>query len=221
MESGAMRWIGRHWKKLLVLAAIPIALICAANLWVLARGSAHVYFSTKTLPQNRVGLVLGTSPHLRGGGENPFFAGRVSAAAELFKAGKVRHLLLSGDNRTRQYDEPTEMKLALLAKGVPARAMTLDYAGLRTLDSLVRAKEVFGLRELTVITDDFHAPRAVFLARHYGIDAAGFCSRRVPWAWSKKTRIRELASRVVACLDVYLLDRQPRFLGKKEKVAVE
>jgi SanA protein len=216
-----MRWIARHWKMLLGLAFIPIALGGAANLWVIVRGSAHVYFSTKALPEHRVGLVLGTSPHVRGGGENPFFAGRVAAAAELFKAGKVRHFLLSGDNRTRQYDEPTEMKLALLAKGVPARAMTLDYAGLRTLDSIVRAKEVFGVRKLTVITDDFHAPRAVFLARHHGIDAAGFCSRRVPWVWSKKTRVRELGSRVVACVDVYLLDRQPRFLGKKEKIALE
>lgn len=216
-----MRWIARNWKLLFAFALVPLTVVLGANLWVLSRGSAHVYFSIKKLPKNDVGLVLGTSPLLRGGEENPFFAGRMAAAAELYKAGKVRRLLLSGDNRTRHYDEPTEMRNALALKGVPLRAMTLDYAGLRTLDSIVRAKEVFGLKSLTVITDDFHVPRAVFLGRHYGMKAVGFCSRRVPWPLSKKTRVREMASRVAACLDVYLLGTEPRHLGRKEKIAAE
>ena len=216
-----MKWIARRWRLLFVLAFTPLVLIGFANLWVLARGSAFVFHSLASLPRNDVGLVLGTSPTIRGGFENPFFAGRIAAAAELYKAGKIRRLLLSGDNSSRHYDEPTSMREALLAKGVPARAMTLDHAGLRTLDSLVRAKEIFGLKSVTVITDDFHAPRAVFLSRHHHLYAVAFCSRRVPWAQSKKTRIREIASRVVACLDVYVLGTEPRFLGKKEKLASE
>ena len=206
--------------KLLLLAiGLGVALIGGANLWILWRGGQHVFYSSRTLPANRVGLVLGTSPYTRGGRANPFFAGRIAAAADLYKAGKVRHLLLSGDNSSRYYDEPSEMRAALLRRGVPWRAMTLDYAGFRTLDSLVRAKEIFGVESVTVITDDFHAPRAVFLGRHYGLNAVGFCSKRVPFMWSRKTRVREIASRVAACLDVYVLRTQPKFLGKRETIA--
>ncbi len=216
-----MKWIARHWRMFLLLVLVPLLAIALANVWVLARGSTYVFHNLAALPRNDVGLVLGTSPKTSGGFENPFFAGRIAAAAELYKAGKVRRLLLSGDNRTRQYDEPSRMRDALVAKGVPSRVMTLDYAGLRTLDSLVRAKEVFGLKSVTIITDDFHAARAVFLSRQHHLQGIAFCSRRVPWASSKKTRMREIASRVVACLDVYVLGTEPRFLGKKEKLAGE
>ena len=176
-----------------------------------ARGRA--FASVIDAPENSVGLVLGTSPSMPDGSASPFFAGRIEMAARLYDGGKVRHFLLSGDNGTRGYDEPAAMRTALMEAGVPENAMTVDDAGFRTLDSVARARAVFGQSRLTIITDDFHAARALFLARHFGVDAIAVTSRAVPLKWSMKTRVREVAARVKAWLDVYVLRVQPRFLG--------
>ena len=166
-------------------------------------------------------LILGTSkfsgPQRAA---NPHFDHRVAAAAELYRAGKVKALLLSGDNGTRGYDEPADMRAALLALGVPAAAMTLDDAGFRTLDSVVRARQVFGQRSLTIVTDRFHSYRAIFLARHQGVDAVAFPSQEVDLRWSLKSRVREYLADVRACLDLYVLRTRPRFLGAPIPVRV-
>jgi len=112
------------------------------------------------------------------------------------------------------------MKQAVMALGVPESAITLDYAGFRTLDSVVRAREVFGQQKLTIITDEFHAYRAVFLARQYGIDAVAYCSAEVPMSRSAEARIREYGARVKAVLDLFVLHTRPRFLGPKEEIIV-
>ena len=189
----------------------------------LVHGSAgkRIFDDVAGVPANDVALVLGTSKaSAHGNFENPHFTRRMQASAALYRAGRVRHLLLSGDNGSRGYDEPADMKNALLALGVPASAMTLDDAGFRTLDSIVRAKEVFGQRRLTIITDRFHSFRALFLARHYGIDAVAFPSREVELRYSVKSRLRELLADVKACLDLYVLHTQPKFLGEPIPVRV-
>ena len=182
------------------------------NVWIELRARGRVHSRIEDVAPAETALVLGTSPQLRGGGPNRFFAGRIAAAATLYRAGKARHLLLSG-NRTGASDEPTAMREALVAEGVPQSATTLDYAGFRTLDSVARAKQIFGVTRLTIVTDDFHAARAVLLARHFGIDAQAYCSERLSLRSSKKTRLREIAARGKALLDLYLLRTQPRFLG--------
>jgi SanA protein len=121
-----------------------------------------------------VALVLGCSPTVGGGYTNPFFATRIQAAAELFRLGKVDYLLVSGDNRRRDYDEPSAMKEALVAAGVPQNRIYCDYAGRRTLDSVVRAGDVFGQGNIIVVSQEFHNQRAIFIAQHRGIDAIGF-----------------------------------------------
>jgi SanA protein len=194
--------------------------VAICNGWILWRTRGRTFHSAAAVPVRGVGLVLGTSPVARGG-PNPFFEGRMDAAARLYKTGKVRHLLLSGDNRHRGYDEPTSMKQALAARGVPGNAMHLDYAGFRTLDSMARAHQVFGLHEVTVITDDFHLPRSIFLADAFGIKAIGFPSAHVPAGRAAKTLVREVFSRVAAVLDVYVLHRQPKFYGRKIDVAAD
>src|SRR4051812_44765415 len=131
-----------------VLAVIALA---GSSAWVLWGAKGRTYSAVSKIPENEVGLVLGTSPTL-GTWQNPYFEGRMDAAAKLYHAGKVRHLLLSGDNGTRGYDEPTAMKDALISRGIPESALHLDYAGFRTLDSMARAQAVFGVRELTIIT---------------------------------------------------------------------
>ena len=137
----------------------------------------------------------------------------MDAAAELWRHGKVRHFIVSGDNSTKEYDEPTAMRAALVARGVPETAVTLDYAGFRTLDTMARAATVFGQKSLTVVTDDFHLPRSLFLAEAHGIDAIGFGGKPVPIEWSRKTRVREVASRIAAWLDVYVFKTKPKFFG--------
>ena len=112
------------------------------------------------------------------------------------------------------------MRDALLEHGVPASALTLDYAGFRTLDSFARAKKVFGVDRLTIVTDDFHLPRAILLARHFGLDAVGYSSEAVPLKWSMKTRLREIVARGKALLDLYLLRTEPRFLGPRVTIPI-
>jgi SanA protein len=112
------------------------------------------------------------------------------------------------------------MRDALVARGVPAKLITQDHAGFRTLDSLVRAREVFGIEELVVVTDDWHLPRALFLARSAGVDAIGAAFEDVPWKQSAKTRVREWFSRVKAVADVYVLRTKPKFLEERVNLKV-
>jgi SanA protein len=164
------------------------------------------------LPAFDVGLVLGCSPRVQGR-DNAFFVARITAAAELFHAGKVRHLIVSGDNGSPNYDEPSAMKAALVSKGVPAQAITRDFAGFRTLDSVLRAHKVFGVQRLIVVSQRFHAERAVYLARAHGLNAFGFSAPDVNGARGDLIRVREIFSRLVAALDVHVLGTEPRFLG--------
>src|SRR5204862_7461680 len=133
------------------------------NLWMIHAARQYIYADVATVPHNDVALVLGTGPFTAKGNTNLHFVVRINAAAKLIQSGKVKHLLLSGDNHIRGYDEPTEMKNALVKLGVPDSAVTLDYAGLRTLDSMERARKIFGQTNLTIVTEDFHAARSVFL----------------------------------------------------------
>ena len=188
------------------------AVFIGGNLWIEFRAHRRVFSELSDVPRNDVALVLGTSPRLTAGGENPFFAGRMRAAAELYRAQKVRRLLLSG-NRSEGYDEPTAMREALAKLGVPENATAPDYAGFRTLDSFARAREVFHLSQLTIVTDDFHAARSVLLARHFSIDAVAYTSRSVPLQSSSKTRLREIAARWKALLDLYVLQTRPLVPG--------
>jgi len=195
-----------------------IAFILAANFWVIRRTRDGIITRAAALPQNDVTMILGTSRTVRGRWVNPFFEGRMNAAAELYREGKTRHFLVSGDNGHEGYDEPTWMRDALVTRGVPASAITMDFAGFRTLDSMARAKAVFGLQRFTIITDDFHEPRAIFLARSYGLDVVGYPSASIPFRWSKMTRARELISRTVACVEVYALHTKPRYFGPKVEI---
>ena len=193
------------------------ALLFAAHWWIQRTAGRYVIGRLADLPSNDVGLVLGTSSHGRGHSRNPHFEHRIAAAAALFHAGRVKHLLLSG-NGAAGSAEPADMQRALAAKGVPLAAMTRDEAGFRTLDSVVRAKRVFGLRRVTLITDGFHCYRAVFLARHCGLQAVAFPSAEVDPERAKKTRRREWLADVRACLDVYVVQTQPTVLGPPLKI---
>ena len=189
-------------------------LIFAAHGWIQRAAGRYVIGQLARLPRNRVGLVLGTSSRGRGRARNPHFEHRIAAAAALFHAGRVEHLLLSGNGGAGSA-EPAEMQRALDAQGVPPASTTRDEAGFRTLDSVVRAKEVFGVRRMTIVTDRFHCYRAVFLARHFGLDAVAYPSAEVKPA--TKSRLREWLADVRACLDVYVLRTRPKLVGRPIK----
>lgn len=171
----------------------------------------RIYSDVAQIPHRHVALVLGCPPLYRGYA-NPYFEYRMDAAAELFRSGKVDCLLLSGARHRSGTDEPTEMKRALLARGIPADKLYLDYAGFRTLDSVVRAKRIFGLQDITVVSQRFHNERAIFLASHCGLDAIGFNARDVAYPTGLAIHIREQFAKVKAVLDIYLLHTQPRTL---------
>jgi len=205
-------------KALGVAALVTVASLPVAG-WMIDRAAAgRVYSHVASIPHRRVGLVLGCSEFVGGGYVNPFFTTRIQAATDLYRAGKVDYLIASGDNHRRGYDEPTSMKCALMKSGVPADRIICDYAGFRTLDSVVRAKAVFGQEQVTVISQGFHARRAIFLAQHRGVDAIGFAAEDVDAYSGFTTRCREQLSKVGAVLDVYVWRRGPKFLGPRVEV---
>ena len=168
------------------------------------------------LPEVDVALVLGCSERVADGRRNRFFSARIAAAAELYRAGKARYLLLSGDNSRADYDEPTAMRSALVAAGVPASRIVLDYAGFRTLDSVLRAKDVFGVSKLIIVSQRFHNERAVYLARAHGMQAFGYDAAAVGGIEGLRMQAREIISRMAAVLDVEVLHSRPRFPGPPE-----
>jgi SanA protein len=196
----------------LSLAVIGVAGLSLAW-WRVSRCGAFAHDGLTSLPHRKVAVVLGCSPTLSDGSLNYFFLYRMDAAAKLLKSGKVEYLLVSGDNRRRDYDEPTAMKKALIARGIPADRIVCDYAGLTTLDSIVRAKAIFGQPEITIVSQRFHTERAIYLARAYGLNAVGYNANDVPLAAAPRTYIREVLSRVRAFLDANIVRRQPRHLG--------
>lgn len=204
-----------------VLLFLGAAFTAAVNVWLVNRTASRIFTDAEKLPKRDVAVILGTSPLIGSRSLNPFFEARMDAAAALWNAGKVRAFIVSGDNSRRDYDEPTAMRDSLVKRGVPADAITLDYAGFRTLDTMARARTVFGQQSVIVVTDDFHLSRSVFLAEAHGIEAVGFSGRPVPAEWSRKARLREVFSRVKAWLDVYVLRTKPKFYGPPVHVALQ
>lgn len=188
--------------------------VVISNYWIKNSMETLCYNHVKSIPENKVGLLLGTSKTSRGG-VNLFFKYRIEAAASLFKEGKIKHIIVSGDNHIANYNEPEEMKSELMKLGVPDSCITLDYAGFRTLDSVVRCEKVFGQTEFTIISQQFHNERALFIANKSGLNCVAFNAKDVPNKYSVKTSIREYFARAKCVLDIYLLHTQPKFLGEK------
>lgn len=200
--------------------SILIIFVLASNVWVVFSTRSKVLSDQQQLQKNGVALVLGTSHRMISGVPNPFFENRISTAADLYKNGKVVHFILSGDNSTRYYNEPSEMKKALMKKGVPATAITLDFAGLRTLDSIVRCKEIFGQSTIIIITQPFHSYRALFISNYYHMDAVALVAKEPSQDIAAQVYFREYLARTKAILDLYVLGTAPHHLGEKEPLSL-
>jgi SanA protein len=170
------------------------------------------------VPNMRVGLVLGTSQYLSNGRENLYFRYRIKAAVQLYQAKKVEFLLVSGDNRKKNYNEPKRMQEALVKEGIPLERIHLDYAGFRTLASVVRAQKVFGLDSFTIVSQPFHNERALYIAQSNDLTAYGFDAQKVNVKAGLKTRLREYLARVKMFLDLYVLYTEPKFLGERVNI---
>jgi SanA protein len=175
----------------------------------------YIYSDTRLIPANRVGLMLGTSRYWRSGSINLYFEYRIRAAVELYKAGKIKYIIVSGDNGTRNYNEPEDMKTELMKRGVPDSCIYLDYAGFRTLDSVVRCSEIFSQDSITIISQNFHLERAIYIARVKGIYAVGYKARDVNASVNKYVQLREWFARLKLFSDLYVFNVQPKFLGEK------
>jgi len=182
---------------------------------VAADAAPFMYNDATLVPQHKAALLLGTSRYLSSGAPNLYFQNRIAAAVELYKAGKVKYIIASGDNSRNAYSEPEDMKMALMEKGIPDSVIVLDYAGFRTFDSIIRGKEIFGQSSFVVISQPFHNERAIYIARHNDIAAVGFNAKDVTARYGFKTKLREVLARVKLMLDVHVLGTEPKFGGER------
>lgn len=215
-----MNFWKRVWSGAVISLSSLIIFVLASNLWVVFSTRSKVLIDQQQLQDHGVALVLGTSHRMISGVPNPFFENRISTAAELYRSGKIVHFILSGDNRSVYYNEPMEMKKALMKQGVPDSTITLDYAGLRTLDSIVRCKEIFGQSNIIIITQPFHSYRALFISNYYHIDAVALVAKEPSQEIAAQVYFREYLARTKAVLDLYILGTEPRHLGEKEPLSL-
>ncbi|XDZ52143.1 vancomycin high temperature exclusion protein [Neisseriaceae bacterium CLB008] len=209
----------KKWLSLMLVAfLLLLAVAFGADGYINRSSQDKLYHELAALPEQHAALVLGTSPYLRSGQSNPYFTHRITAAAELYHAGKVKTFVVSGDNRRHSYNEPEAMKQALMAEGVPEGDIYLDYAGLRTLDSVVRMDKIFGQQSFIIVSQPFHNARAVFIAQHHGLEAYGYNATDVRLnVFTMRTFVREKLARVKVLLDI-ILGVQPRHLGQPEPI---
>jgi SanA protein len=201
-------------KTLFFFTVLLLGLLLYSHIIIEKTVENKIYNNLNDIPKNKVGLVLGTVKYLPDGRQNFYFFSRVNAAVSLFKNNKIDYILISGDNSRKDYDEPTDFKNELIKRGIPKNKIYLDFAGFRTLDSILRAKEVFGLTTFTIISQEFHNKRAIYLATKHGIDAIGFNATDLTGRYSYKTKLREVFAKAKAVLDI-IINVQPKFFGKK------
>ena len=196
---------------LIALSFLLIVIDIATSYWVRDR----IYSDINKLPNYRTAVVLGTAKYYTTGAPNLYYKYRIETARDLIKQGKVQQLWVSGDNKTPYYNEPRVMANDLRRQGVQAVQIQQDFAGYRTLDSVIRADKVFQLPPFVVVSQRFHCERAMFIAKTRNIDAVCFVAKYPEGHF--KVRIREFFARAGMVLD-YILDRQPETLEKGKEV---
>lgn len=207
------KWLVR----IVLILLLGLSTILLLDLLVTSNAAENIHNDITTLPTKKVGLLLGTGKHLGNGTINRYYKYRVDAAIALYQAGKVKYILISGDNSSLGYDEPTSMKEDLMAAGVPESAIYLDYAGFRTLDSIVRCKKIFGESDILIISQQFHNERAIYIAEANDMKAIGYSAQDVSGRGGLKTNLREYLARTKMFLDLWL-GKEPKFLGERIKI---
>lgn len=208
-------------KKLFLRFYFPMSILVLffiffCNYEVRKNAVGKTYSNVNEIPFNKVGLLLGTCKTMKDKKTiNPFWKYRLEAAYELWKAKKIDRILISGDNGWYGYNEPQDFFDAFIALGIPDSVLVFDFAGFRTHDSVIRCKKVFGQNKVTIISQEFHNERALFIAQKYDLDAIAYNAKDVGFRDNFYTTFREKLARVKLFLDIYVLNTQPHFLGKK------
>lgn len=200
-----------------LFAAVSLIAIYFADFTIDSETEDQVTSNLNYLPAEKTGLLLGTSRTLSNGNPNPYFFNRIKAASDLYHSGKIKNIIASGDNSQENYNEPEDMKNELIKLGIPAEKIYEDFAGFRTLDSVVRAKEIFGQQSIIIISQRFHNERAVYLAQKKGIEAFGYNAEDVSKDAGVKTNIREYFARVKVFWD-FMFGVEPKFGGQKIEI---
>ena len=213
------RKIKKIFKRTLLLGVvISVIFIVFANYRINKQTEKSVFGEIEFIPENKVGLLLGTSKLLKSGQLNQYFINRITATEELFKSGKILNVVISGDNSRKDYNEPQDMKEELIKRGIPKEKIYLDYAGFRTFDSVYRMKEIFGQNSFTIVSQKFHNQRAIFIANSLGLNAVGYNAKDVDAYSGFKTKFREKFARVKMFIDL-MINKKPKYLG--EKIIIE
>ncbi len=209
----------RILKWIFVIVVVTVIALVVIDISISKQAEPNLYNTINKVPAKKAALVLGTAKYMIGGGKNYFYMYRIRAAANLFKAGKVKAIVVSGDNSTKYYNETSKMRKDLIKAGIPSQYITLDPLGVRTLDSVVRAEAIFDLKDYIIVSQKFHLERALFLAKAKGQKVIGFTAKDIPGTKAAyRMKAREYLARAKAFLDVYILHTTPKFYGKKEKV---
>lgn len=204
-----VRRISRRVFLLFLSLAVTIILV---DQWVQYSTRSQMYNELASIPHRKVGLLLGTSKFQGKGWLNYYYKYRIAAAVALYKAGKIDYILVSGDNGHSSYNEPEMMQADLIAAGVQPDRIVLDYAGFRTLDSILRCRDVFGQDNMTIISQPFHNARALFIANRNHMHAIAFNARDVSSSWRMKVMVREKFARVKMLLDL-MFGKESKFYG--------
>lgn len=202
------------WKKgtlfLAVILVVAGFLVVAGLMYADVQMSGKpIYHNASDIPQMPVAIVFGA------GIDTPELKDRVETAVELYKCGKVQKLLMTGDNGRSDYDEPQAMKARAVKAGIPSQDVVCDYAGFRTYDSLYRARDIFDVQRAILVTQAYHLPRAIFIARRLGLTVVGMDAAIRDYGAQSWFDLREVAAVEKAWFDV-LTQHKPKFLGKKE-----
>jgi SanA protein len=206
-----LRWI------FLILFVFILSLVILANNRIERSSRNSVFKDAENIPHNRVGLLLGTSKYLNSGQPNQYFNNRIKAANNLFIAKKIDYIVISGDNSKNNYNEPQDMKNELVSMGIPDSLIILDYAGFRTYDSVIRLDKVFGQKSFTIISQEFHNERAIYISKRMGLTAVGYNAEDVDRYTGLKTNMREKLARVKVFLDL-MFHKKPKYLGDKIEI---
>lgn len=207
----------RMFRFLFIIIIIGIITVWGVDRWVSASAKTNMYSNVANVPAKKVGLLLGTSKYLVDSTVNLYYRYRIDATVALYKAGKIQYVLISGDNSRKEYSEPEMMQAGLVAAGIPAEKIFLDFAGFRTLDSIVRCKLVFGEDDILIISQPFHNERALFIADKKDVKAVAFNARDVSANYGFKTQLREKLARIKLLLDI-TFNKQPKYLGEQVRI---
>ena len=199
-----------------ILISLLAIIIC--NYIVINTTKNQIFDNTDNIPYNNVGLLLGTGKYLKNGKINPYYSNRIAAAVLLYEANKINKIIISGDNSSVNYNEPQSMMDDLVNKGIPKENIYLDFAGLRTLDSVYRINTIFGQNSFTIISQKFHNERALYIANYLNLNAIAYNATDVSASQGLKTNMREKLARVKVFID-RLINKQPKFLG--EEISIE